>query len=79
MASIAAQNPRLQLRKSFENLGREISEKNNERRLIFIKATSRKFAAVFILISVVLGSQTFAVLRTLFPAKPEPALAAERS
>ena len=42
--------------------------------MIFIKATSGKFAAVFIFISLVLGSQTFAVLRPLFPVKPDPPL-----
>jgi hypothetical protein len=61
-------------RKSFENLDRQISEKNDERRLILIKATSMKVAAVFISISLVLASQTFAVLRPLFPVKPEPPL-----
>ena len=71
---VPTQNPHFQLRKSFENLGRQISEKNDERRLILIKATSMKFAAVFIFISLVLGSQTFAVLRPLFPVKPEPPL-----
>jgi len=71
---VPTQNPHFQLRKSFENLGRQISEKNDERRLILIKATSMKFAAVFILISLVLASQTFAVLRPLFPVKPEPPL-----
>jgi hypothetical protein len=63
-----------QLRKSFENLDRQISEKNDERRLILIKATSMKVAVVFIFISLVLASQTFAVLRPLFPVKPEPPL-----
>ena len=71
---VPTQNPHFQLRKSFENLGRQISEKNDERRLILIKATSMKFAAVFIFISLVLASQTFAVLRPLFPVKPEPPL-----
>jgi hypothetical protein len=33
-----------------------------------------KSAAVFIFISLVLASQTFAVLRPLFPVKPEPPL-----
>jgi len=47
----------------FENLGRQISEKNDERRLITIKSTSRKLAAVFMLISLALGSQTVAVGR----------------
>jgi hypothetical protein len=63
-----------QLRKSFENLDWQISEKNDERRLILIKATSMKVAVVFIFISLVLASQTFAVLRPLFPVKPEPPL-----
>lgn len=62
------------LNSSFENLGRQISEKNDERRLITIQARSRKFAAVFTFIFLVLGSQTFAVLRPLFPIKPEPPL-----
>jgi len=31
-----------------------------------------KCAAVFIFVSLVLASQTFAVLRPLFPVKPEP-------
>jgi len=47
----------------FENLGRQISEKNDERRSITIQSTSRKLAAVFILISLALGSQTVAVGR----------------
>ena len=33
-----------------------------------------KVAVVFISISLVLASQTFAVLRPLFPVKPEPPL-----
>jgi hypothetical protein len=41
---------------------------------MFIKAPRGKFAAVFIFISLVLGSQTFAVLRPLFPVKPDPPL-----
>ena len=47
----------------FENLGRQISEKNDERRLITIQSTSRKLAAVFMFISLALGSQTVAVGR----------------
>ena len=47
----------------FENLGRQISEKNDERRLITIKSTSRNLAAVFKFISLALGSQTVAVGR----------------
>ena len=55
-------------------MGQPISEKNDDRRLILIKATRMKFAVVFIFISLVLASQTFAVLRPLFPVKPEPPL-----
>jgi hypothetical protein len=40
----------------------------------FDKATSMKLAVVFIFISLMLASQTFAVLRPRFPVKPEPPL-----
>jgi hypothetical protein len=66
-------------RKNFENLDRQISEKNDERRLILIKATSMKVAAVFISISLVLASQTFAVLARSFQSNQSRHFAAERS
>jgi hypothetical protein len=47
----------------FENLSRQISENNDERLLITIQSTSRKLAAVFMFISLALGSQTIAVGR----------------
>jgi hypothetical protein len=36
-----------------------------------------KCAAVFVLVSIAFVSQTFAVLRPLFPAKPAPPLSGE--
>jgi len=45
--------------------------------LILLRAAGMKCAAVFILVLIVFASQTFAVLRPLFPAKPAPPFSGE--
>jgi hypothetical protein len=42
--------------------------------LIVIRAANMKCAAVFTFVSLAFVSQTFAVVRPLFPVKPEPPL-----
>src|SRR5215467_6186235 len=42
------------------------------RRLILLRATNMKCAAVSVLVSIAFVSPAFAVLRPLFPAKPAP-------
>jgi hypothetical protein len=46
-------------------------------RLILLRAADMKCAAVFLLVSIACLSQTFAVLRPLFPAKPAPPFSGE--
>src|ERR1700745_1876529 len=46
-------------------------------RLILLTATDMKCVVVFILVSIASLSQTFAVLRPLFPAKPAPPFSGE--
>ena len=46
-------------------------------RLILLRAADMKCAAVSVLVSIVFVSQTFAVLRPLFPAKPAPPFGGE--
>ncbi|PYK15925.1 MAG: hypothetical protein DME55_12965 [Verrucomicrobia bacterium] len=46
-------------------------------RLILLRAADMKCAVVFILVSIAFVSQTFAVLRPLFPAKPAPPFSGE--
>jgi hypothetical protein len=45
--------------------------------LILLRAADMKCAAVFIVVSIGFASQTFAVLRPLFPAKPAPPFSGE--
>jgi hypothetical protein len=44
---------------------------------ILLRAADMKCAAVFIVVSIGFASQTFAVLRPLFPAKPAPPFSGE--
>ncbi|PYJ67043.1 MAG: hypothetical protein DME78_02725 [Verrucomicrobia bacterium] len=46
-------------------------------RLILLRAADMKCAAVSIFVSIAFVSQTFAVLRPLFPAKPAPPFSGE--
>jgi hypothetical protein len=46
-------------------------------RLIMLRAADMKCAAVFVIVSIAFVSQTFAVLRPLFPAKPAPPFSGE--
>jgi len=46
-------------------------------RLILLRAANMKCAAVSVFVSIAFVSQTFAVLRPLFPAKPTPPFGGE--
>ena len=46
-------------------------------RLILLRPADMKCAAVFVIVSIAFVSQTFAVLRPLFPAKPAPPFSGE--